>query len=236
MHEVGRSQMMMTIVERPIEWEIGSNEFILLILYAIILLSVAKKYHKMRLGILAIFVVFLGFKVNLPISLANLAAIAMGYMPGVREFLFWWLLIGGVILLTLVYGKNLYCYWMCPFGGMQELITKIGGIKIKINKKVAKRFTYLVYLFFWAAMMIAFITSNPGLATFEPFGPLFSLKGMGIQWYMVSLAIIGSFLIPRFWCKFFCPVGLFLSELAKVKKNVKSNGKTRLKPVIGIFK
>ena len=65
--------------------------------------------------------------------------------------------------------------------------------------------------------MITFLTSNPGLGTFEPFATLFSLKGAGIQWYMVSVAIIGSFFIPRFWCRFFCPVGLCLNQAGKVK-------------------
>ena len=235
-HNLGREQFGLTIVERPLDWSFGPDEFILIILYALIILSVAKKYHKLRLGFLAIFVVFLGFRVNLPISLANLAALVMGYVPGFREFLFWWLLIGGVIGLTLIYGKNLYCYWMCPFGGMQELITKIGGVKIRISKKIAQNLTYLVYFFFWFAMMIAFITSNPGLATFEPFGPLFSLKGMGIQWYMISIALIGSFLIPRFWCRFFCPVGLFLKHLAKVGSHLKMYRQKVLKPIMVIFK
>ena len=68
--------------------------------------------------------------------------------------------------------------------------------------------------------MIMFLTANPAMGTFEPFAVLFSFKGSGLQWYLVSIAIFGSFLIPRFWCRFFCPVGVALKILAKTKKRI----------------
>ena len=72
----------------------------------------------------------------------------------------------------------------------------------------------------WLALMITFVTSNPALGTYEPFAVLFSLKGLGIQWYLVSVAIIGAFMIPRFWCRFFCPVGLCLDATAKLGRRL----------------
>ena len=68
--------------------------------------------------------------------------------------------------------------------------------------------------------MIAFLTSNPALVAYEPFATLFGFKGTGVQWYLVSVAVIGSFLIPRFWCRFFCPVGAFLKQVLKFQKSI----------------
>ncbi|MBW2370235.1 MAG: hypothetical protein JRH15_20385 [Deltaproteobacteria bacterium] len=68
--------------------------------------------------------------------------------------------------------------------------------------------------------MIIFITRIPAAGSYEPFGTLFGQKGIGVQWYLLSIAILGSFVIPRFWCRLFCPVGLFLIYLVNARKGV----------------
>ncbi len=102
---------------------------------------------------------------------------------------------------------------------MQEFITLIGGVRLRLSKKTLQLAEYSVYFFFWLALMITFITSNPSMGTYEPFATLFSFKGIGVQWYLVSVAVIGSFVIPRFWCRCFCPVGAFLKQVLKLKRS-----------------
>lgn len=216
-HWVGREKFDLSIITKLPELKIGSNEFILILLYAIVIISVIKKYTKIRLVLLAFSIVFMGFYINSPISISNISSLFLGYFPSIYDQMLWWLIVVGTLAMVLLYGKNVYCYWICPFGGMQEFISLIGGIKIKISKRVSSMLSYIVYFLFWFALMITFLTNNPSLGTFEPFAALFSFKGIGIQWYIVSLAIIGSFLIPRFWCKFFCPVGVFLNWVSKIK-------------------
>ena len=144
----------------------------------------------------------------------------LGYFPSIYEQTFWWMLIVGTLLLTMLYGKNLYCSWMCPFGALQEFITLIGGGRLRLSKRIIKTAEYSVHFFFWLAFMIIFLTRNPAMGTFEPFATLFGFKGIGVQWYLVSVAVIGSFLIPRFWCRFFCPVGAFLKQVLKFQKAI----------------
>lgn len=110
---------------------------------------------------------------------------------------------------------------MCPFGAMQELLSKVGGIKVKVSSRVETVLKAMVYLFLWAALMICFLTGNPAVASYEPFAVLFSLQGLAVQWYLVSLAVIGSFFIPRFWCRVLCPVRAVINLLLKVRKGVK---------------
>ncbi len=96
------------------------------------------KFNKARIVILGISIVFLGFSVNRPISISNIGAIFLGFTPpSLHEQPFWWLLVVGVLLLTLILGKNFYCFWMCPFGGLQEYITKLGGAKFGPSKKIS---------------------------------------------------------------------------------------------------
>lgn len=216
-HKVANEQYGYQIEEPPIEWNIGKDEIVLGLLYTVVLICLVKKFLKARMFVLGFSVLFLGIRMNRPISLSNLTSILLGYLPSAHEQLFWWLLVAGVLGLTMLMGKNFYCYWMCPFGGIQELVTKIGGVRFRLDRRVTGILKNMVYIMLWLALMITFLTSNPGLGMFEPFATLFSLKGTGIQWYMVSVAMIGSFFIPRFWCRFFCPVGLCLNQVGKVK-------------------
>jgi polyferredoxin len=107
---------------------------------------------------------------------------------------------------------------MCPFGGMQEFITKVGGLNVKVSGPLEKVLRGMVYLLLWFALMIIFITRNPALGNFEPFATLFSLRGLGVQWYLVTVALLGAFAIPKFWCRFFCPVGGFLKQVVWLKR------------------
>ncbi len=47
---------------------------------------------------------------------------------------------------------------------------------------------------------------------------MFSLEGIGIQWYILPLALIGSFFMSNFWCRFFCPAGNALSMLVRLRR------------------
>ncbi|WP_299523746.1 4Fe-4S binding protein [uncultured Lutibacter sp.] len=49
---------------------------------------------------------------------------------------------------------------------------------------------------------------------------LFSLEGVGIQWYILPAALIGSLFFSNFFCRFFCPVGGALRWVQKMRKVV----------------
>jgi polyferredoxin len=72
----------------------------------------------------------------------------------------------------------------------------------------------------WLCLMIIFIGRLPAAGAYEPFAMMFSLEGVGIQWYILPLALIGSFFMSTFWCRFFCPAGNMFSHLLKLRKFV----------------
>ena len=115
-HWVGRHEYNLEIEEAPEELQIGANEFMLIVLYAIVLLGAIKKFGVLRKIVLLFSLGFVGFYMNSPISVSNFSAILLGYFPSVYEQSFWWFLVVGTLLLTVIYGRNLYCSWMCPCG------------------------------------------------------------------------------------------------------------------------
>ena len=219
-HKWGREHFGYTFNKKPFSIKIGSNEFIMIVLYAVIIISAVRRYRKMRYITLAFSIVFMGFYLRSPISISAFGSLLMGYMPSVSNHILWWILFIGAILMALIMGKNLYCYWACPFGGIQEFIHRLGGFNTKVNQTINRIAGRVVYILFWLSFMLMFLSTNPAIGTFEPFAVLFSFKGYGVQWYLVSIAIFGSFFIPRFWCRFFCPVGLALTSISKIKKKI----------------
>jgi len=208
-------------VSRPVKtWKFGLKETALLLLYAVIIIGVSRKMRQLRYVTLAAGLVFLGFYASAPLSLANISALMLGYVPSFMDNTFWWLLVAGTLLMTFLYGRNLYCLWLCPFGAIQEFTSKISDINIKLNRTFLKRIRYLPHVLVWAALMMIFLSSNPCIASYEPFTTLFGLEGIGVQWYLLPLVIIGSFLIKRFWCRFFCPVGILLQYTCRARHSL----------------
>jgi len=54
---------------------------------------------------------------------------------------------------------------------------------------------------------------------------IFSLEGVGWQWYILPATLLGSFFIKDFFCKFFCPVGQSFTLMIKMKQKLMKNYK-----------
>ncbi|MBW1750988.1 MAG: hypothetical protein JRJ37_09885, partial [Deltaproteobacteria bacterium] len=115
-------------------------------------------------------------------------------------------------------GKNVYCYRICPFFGVEFFLSKISGMRMTPTPTFARNAKLVANSLLWAALMIIFLSRHPALGSYEPFAMMFSLEGIGIQWYILPLALIGSFFMSSFWCRFFCPAGNMLSHLVKFRR------------------
>ena len=85
--------------------------------------------RRVRWGALLTGMIVLGFIYTAPLTIAQIAALLSGYWPDWHNNLYWYLLIGGILFVTLVQSKNPYCYWFCPFGAFQECLAAVTGAK-----------------------------------------------------------------------------------------------------------
>ncbi len=219
-HAVGRKLLKLQIEETHAGWNFGINELILLFLYAGVLINIKLKSKILRYGIATTAFIFLGFYLNSAIAIGNISQIMLGYIPSPKENTFWWILIGGALFMPFVLKKNLYCSRLCPFGILQDYTAKLGGINIVMSKKNVRLAKTIASFLTWLALVIIFITSNPALGTYEPFAVFFRLEGAGIQWYILPVVVLGSFILTRFFCRFFCPVSVVLNLLVKSRHNL----------------
>ena len=205
-------------------WRFGLNEFILVALFLLAFYGVYRKDKLAKYARYAVMVgalVFVGFYANLSLNLGNIGGIFMGYVPTPKQHPLWWILMAGTLGSVLILGRNIYCHQICPFKVVQDLLQKLSGIKLKIKPELQRKSRMLIFILSWVALMLIFLSAHPALGSYEPFAMMFSLDGLGIQWYILPAALFGSLFVPLFWCRLFCPVGLYLNEMVRLRRSIR---------------
>ena len=133
-------------------------------------------------------------------------------------FLFWVFIIVTVFL----FGRGLFCGWMCPFGSLQESIYKIsrfvglGRFQTKLPQKWHDRLKWLKYAIFFFLITVSMFSMGLAekLSEVEPFKTTFLVGVMNRAWPygLFVAAILGvSIFIERPYCKYICPLGASLA-------------------------
>lgn len=220
-HSTGQEQLNLEIKEIGDPWNFGLPEVsVILLFFSALAFSIFSKKPKFRFAILACSVIILGFWLNRPISLAYLTGAILGFFPSLRENLLWYLILFAGMSLPLLTGKNIYCFWLCPFGGLQEIINKLCGVKYRL--KIAEGFRYIRYLLLWLGIFLVIAANNPTKGNIEPFSTIFGFKGTTFEWIKLIAVLVLAVFSYRFWCRYFCPVGALLDLLLKVNQFIKA--------------
>ncbi|HRF21322.1 MAG TPA: 4Fe-4S binding protein [Comamonas denitrificans] len=133
-------------------------------------------------------------------------------------FLFWIFIIVTVFL----FGRGLFCGWMCPFGSLQESIYKIAkaiGFKrfqTQLPQKWHDRLKWGKYIVFFFLLTVSLFSMGwaEKLSEVEPFKTTFLVGVMNRSWpYGLFVAVIlgVSIFIERPYCKYICPLGASLA-------------------------
>ena len=170
--------------------------------------------------------VVLGFWKDSPITLSKIAAFLSGFFPDPRTSLALYLLLAGFLLTSVLYGRNLYCLYACPFGAAQRVAGAIGGFRLKVPPRAARVLMSIRNLLVFAALFLAFLTLQPVLSGYEPFAALFSLQGTTLQWFLLFLVLVASLFLTEPWCTFLCPMGA-LEKVLQEGKGWVGRGLTR---------
>lgn len=203
-----------------VPWAFGLKEILVIILFALAFSPTIVNKTPWKYLYMGSVIGIIGFYLNASISIGSLAALLLGYIPGIQEHIIWWVLVIGTVLTIFITGKNIYCYRICPFYGIQFLLSKISGSRLNPSPAILKSARLTANTLLWASLMTIFLSRHPGIGSYEPFAMMFSLEGLGIQWYLLPVALIGSFFMSTFWCRFFCPCGRFLNRLVTIRKNI----------------
>lgn len=207
------------------QWNFGLKQVLVVLVFVLAFLSMFLRNKTIRNVAMAITLITTGFMFNSAVSITHFGRLFMGYIPDVQQHFEWWILLFGTITLIFVYGRNIYCHAVCPFKAVQVLLSKLSGINLTMPKQVNKYLLKTSKFLLWLCLGLIFISKNPTIASYEPFAMMFSLEGVGIQWYILPAALFGSLLFSNFFCRYFCPVGagfnLLVTYRSKLIRNIK---------------
>lgn len=178
--------------------------------------------RKFRPWLMVASVIVIGFVLNYFISFSQYILMLSGQWPVWIERPLWYLFVPGILIITLFWGKNFYCGWICPFGAAQEGIYKSFNLfKFCPSTVLRARVRKVRWFMLWIVAMTALLFMQPGIAGYEPFSTFFDSTGTKAQWIILAIVVLVSMALPRFWCHDFCPVGLVLNTTAHIRKGIK---------------
>ena len=208
-------------VSHPVgEWIFGYSEIAVMLLIGTGILALYLRKKWLRYAAMIISVVLVGFHLNASLSISHFARLLFGFLPNFKEHFIWWVLVLTAIGFPFFLKKNLYCFALCPFHAVETALIKISGFQLKLTRGFQKTTKNVSLALLWMAFVLIFLSENPTLGSYEPFALLFSLNGVGLQWYLLPAALIGAMLIPDFYCRYFCPVGRTLNLVLKAGGSV----------------
>ncbi|QPC84481.1 FMN-binding protein [Phototrophicus methaneseepsis] len=191
-----------------------------------------KKYGRWLILLSGLFI--LGFVFNKPFTLSNVITLLSGYWPDWHTNLYWYLLVGGIILVTSIQGKNPYCSWFCPFGAAQEVLGSISGAKPYQPRQLYSKLRWVQRALSFTAIVLGLAMRQPGAASYEPFGTLFNLQGSWPQWVMLVMVLLGSLVIYRPFCNYLCPLDPVVDYIGEIRRWVKNVWRQKNKTNVSI--
>ncbi len=136
-------------------------------------------------------------------------------------FILW----GFVAMTLLLWGRGIFCGWLCPFGALQELINETAR-KFKIKQFIvpfalherlwAVKYLILLGLF---AISLESMSEAERYAEIEPFKTVIMLKFQR-EWGYVLYAVIllsMSIFTNKVYCRYICPLGAALAIPSKFR-------------------
>ena len=181
-------------------------------------------FRRIRLVYLIFTVFFIGYYCMAQLSIMNVLAFIQLL---VNEFTWETLMIdplifvlwGFVAVSIILWGRGVYCGWLCHFGVMKELINKLGkkiGLKsYEFPKMVHERLWAIKYivLIVLVGVSLESLSTAAVIAEVEPFKTTLALRFQR-DWcfvlYAFALLLISAF-NSKFFCKYLCPLGAGLS-------------------------
>ncbi|MGH1368015.1 MAG: 4Fe-4S binding protein [Maritimibacter sp.] len=183
-----------------------------------------RHYTPIRLTILAFVIGFVGWWGQGQLSIVTvIGAIRATVTGGGYTFLvydpFGLLIWVAAILGFLLWGRGLFCGWLCPFGAMQEFAHHLGRVfrlpEFRVPDLWDHRLKGLKYVFLAGLVALYFLAPDhvDKAMEIEPFKTAITTFFIR-EWYYVAYAVfwlVLSMVLYKGFCRYVCPLGAFMA-------------------------
>jgi len=184
--------------------------------------------HRIRLTMLVFTIFYIGYYSQGQLSVVNIYTLLLSLVSGFKLEVFLldpiiFILWVFVFVSLFVWGRGLFCGWLCPFGALQEIMSliakKLSIKQIKISPKHHKHAQKIKYIILFTLLGTSFYSLSLAekLAEIEPFKTSLTLNFVR-YWPFVLYAVIlllFSLKIHKFYCRYICPLGAGLAILGR---------------------
>lgn len=186
--------------------------------------------HAIRLAYLTFTVTFIGWYALGQLSVVNVFT----FINSLISDFHWSLFLSDPVIFVLwaftaasvlLWGRGVFCGWLCPFGALQELINEAARkLKIKqynvpfaIHERLwAVKYIILLALF---GLSLESMATAEKFAEVEPFKTAITLH-FGREWWFVLYAVlllVVNLFTRKVYCRYICPLGAALAVPTKLR-------------------
>ncbi|WP_258152923.1 MULTISPECIES: transcriptional regulator NosR [unclassified Pseudomonas] len=186
--------------------------------------------QRLRTGYLAFTLVYLGWYSLGQLSVVNVLTFVHALFEGFR----WELFLSDPLLFILwtftaasllLWGRGVFCGWLCPFGALQELLNELARklrvpqfqVPFAVHERLwAIKYIILLVLF---GLSLESLALAEQAAEVEPFKTAITL-GFDRQWWFVAYAVallVVNLFTRKVYCRYLCPLGAALAIPAKAR-------------------
>ncbi len=190
----------------------------------------ARLYEALRIGFLVFTLVWIGWIAGAQLSIINVFAWLQGLVKGNALALLLadpllCVLLAFVVVSFVIWGRGVFCGWLCPFGALQELLAKLARVVRLPQWSPSYRAHRVLWRLKYVSLAVLAVAALNGLQTMavaaevEPFKTVISLR-MDRAWPFVAFAVVllaAGLFVERAYCRFICPLGAVMAIGGKLR-------------------
>lgn len=191
----------------------------------------ARLYQALRIGFLLFTLVWIGWIAGAQLSVINVIAWVNGLVKGhgmavlLADPLLC-VLLAFVVVSFVIWGRGVFCGWLCPFGALQELLAKLARVVRLPQWSPSYRTHRLLWRLKYVSLAVLALATLHGLQTMavaaeiEPFKTVISLR-MDRAWPFVVYGLVilaAGLFVERAFCRFLCPLGAVMAIGGRLRR------------------
>ncbi len=189
-----------------------------------------KRLTLFRTGYLLFTLFFIGWYAQGQLSIVNITGVIRALMAQQSLGFFLYdpmtIILWAFIAVTfVVWGRGVFCGWLCPFGALQELLANVGRYlkipQIKISWQLDGNLKLLKYLVLAVICVTALVSVQwtDRLVEVEPFKTSITLMFVRswpfVAWAAVLLVL--NLVVYKSFCRYLCPLGAGMAILGRLR-------------------